>query len=95
MYCQFNIIRRITTTAKCILVFNAEKGYEVHIIVDGVSSQRVNDRATALHRLSQSGAFLATSEMALFQMMVDTKYPEFKAISAICREQRPEQLPAV
>lgn len=72
-----------------------EKGYEVHIVVDGVSSQRLTDRATALHRLSQSGAFMATSEMAMFQMMVNTAHPAFKTISGLCKEERPEQLPAV
>lgn len=72
-----------------------EKGYEVHILVDGVSSQRLTDRATALRRLSQSGAFMATSEMVMFQMMVETAHPSFKAISALCKEARPEQLPAV
>jgi hypothetical protein len=72
-----------------------ERGYEVHIVVDGVSSQRLADRATALHRLSQSGAFMATSEMAMFQMMVNTSHPAFKAVSALCKEQRPDPLPSV
>lgn len=71
----------------------AERGYDVHILTDGVSSQRLTDRATALHRLSSAGAFLATSEMVLFQMMVRTAHPAFKAISGLCKEQRPEQLP--
>lgn len=35
----------------------------MHILVDGVSSQRLGDRSVALQRLAQSGAFLATSEM--------------------------------
>ena len=72
---------------------SAERGYEVHILVDGVSSQRLGDRSVALQRLSQAGAFLATSEMALFQLMVSTAHPAFKAISALCKEARPEQLP--
>lgn len=71
-----------------------ERGYEVHIVVDGVSSQRFTDRSVALTRLAQSGAFLATSEMALFQMMVQTSHPAFKAVSAMAKEARPEQLPA-
>jgi nicotinamidase-related amidase len=37
------------------------KGYDVHVLVDGVSSQRLADRAVALHRLSAAGAFMATS----------------------------------
>lgn len=42
---------------------------QVHIVVDAVSSQRSVDRAAGLHRAAQSGAFLVTSEMALFQLM--------------------------
>lgn len=42
---------------------DVERGYEVHVLVDGVSSQRLGDRSVALQRLAQSGAFLATSEM--------------------------------
>jgi nicotinamidase-related amidase len=42
-----------------------ERGYEVHVLVDGVSSQRLGDRSVALQRLAQSGAFLATSGVGL------------------------------
>lgn len=71
-----------------------EKGYEVHIIVDGVSSQREGDRSIALQRMSQCGAFLATSEMVLFQMMKNTAHPAFKFISGLAKEPRVEQLPS-
>ena len=71
----------------------AARGYEVHVLVDGVSSQRLGDRSVALQRLSQAGAFLATSEMVLFQLMVETAHPAFKSISALAKEQRPDQLP--
>jgi len=70
-----------------------ERGYEVHVVVDGVSSQRATDRAVALNRLSQIGAHLCTSEMAVFQIVGDAKGEGFKAISAIAKEQRPDQLP--
>ena len=71
------------------------KGYEVHIITDGVSSQRYTDRSTALHRLSQVGAFMDTSEMAMFELMTDTSHPAFKTISGLCKESRPDPLPAL
>lgn len=71
----------------------AERGYAVHVLVDGVSSQRLGDRSVALQRLAQAGAFLATSEMVLFQLMVETAHPAFKAISALAKEERPDQLP--
>lgn len=72
---------------------HTESGYEVHVLVDGVSSQRFSDRAAALQRLAQSGAFLSTSEMTLFQMMVGTHHPAFKTISGLCKEARPDALP--
>jgi hypothetical protein len=33
--------------------------------------------------------------MALFQMLVNTSHPSFKAISGIVKGERPEQLPGV
>ncbi|WIA09225.1 hypothetical protein OEZ85_008635 [Tetradesmus obliquus] len=69
-----------------------ESGYEVHILVDGVSSQRVHDRAIGLHRATQSGAFLVSSEMALFQLMEDAKADRFKEISKLVQEPRMDSL---
>lgn len=69
-----------------------ENGYEVHVIVDGVSSQRQPDRSAGLHRAAQSGAFLVTSEMALFQLMEDAKADKFKEISKLVQEPRMDTL---
>eukprot|EP00899_Mesostigma_viride_P024599 jgi/Mesvir1/5323/Mv15415-RA.1 len=55
------------------------KKYGVYLLVDGVSSQRPVDRAVALQRLSQCGVTLATSEMALFEIMRSTRCANFKA----------------
>ncbi|KAL3161024.1 hypothetical protein ABBQ38_009408 [Trebouxia sp. C0009 RCD-2024] len=71
-----------------------EQGVEVHLVVDGISSQRLTDRQTALTRATQSGAFLGTSEMLLFQIMQGAKHPAFKTISALFKESRvPTPLP--
>ncbi|GMH38450.1 hypothetical protein BSKO_06334 [Bryopsis sp. KO-2023] len=70
-----------------------ENGYEVHIVVDGVSSSRLADRAVAFQRMVQAGALLCTSEMVLFQVMEDAKAPGFKAVSALAKEKRPTMLP--
>lgn len=66
------------------------EGVEVHLITDGVSSQRAFDRAAGLARAAQSGAFLTTSESALFELCGDATHPAFKQISAVAREPRPE-----
>ena len=33
------------------------------------------------------------AEMVMFQLMVQTSHPAFKAVSALCKEARPDQLP--
>ena len=63
-----------------------EKGYEVHVVADGCSSQRQFDRNTALERLRASGAFVTTSESVLFMLMKDSKYEHFKAISGLVKD---------
>lgn len=70
-----------------------ESGYEVHLLVDAISSQRPHDRAIALQRMAQMGAHLSSSEMALFALMKDAKNQHFKEISNLVKEQRPEPLP--
>jgi nicotinamidase-related amidase len=66
-------------------------GVDVHLITDGVSSQRGTDRAAGLARAAQSGAFLTSAESALFELAGDAKHPAFKQISAIAREPRPSE----
>ncbi|CAE8719406.1 unnamed protein product, partial [Polarella glacialis] len=45
------------------------RGYQVHILADGVSSQRPMDREFALDRLRQSGCFVTTTESVLFELL--------------------------
>ena len=64
------------------------RGIDVHLCVDGVSSQRLPDRELGLARAAQAGAFLCSSEMLLFQLTRGTSNPAFKAISALAKEER-------
>ncbi|ELR14382.1 isochorismatase domain containing protein 2, mitochondrial, putative [Acanthamoeba castellanii str. Neff] len=67
-----------------------EGGYNVHVLADGTSSSRQADRLLALQRFSQAGAYVTTSESALFQLMQSAEHPSFKAISALVKEERPD-----
>ena len=40
--------------------------------------------------MKQAGAFLTTSESAIFQLMKTAEYPGFKAIQTLLKETRPE-----
>ena len=46
-----------------------EDGHDVHIVVDGVTSQQPFDREIALQRLSAAGAFLTTAQSVAFMLM--------------------------
>ena len=94
-----NVLLAGVETHVCVLQTSLDiidMGYTVHIMTDGVSSQRFGDRAAALARLAGTdGVFISSGEMALFQMLVNTSHPSFKAISGIVKGERPEQLPGV
>eukprot|EP00540_Astrosyne_radiata_P018879 CAMPEP_0116858744 /NCGR_PEP_ID=MMETSP0418-20121206/21366_1 /TAXON_ID=1158023 /ORGANISM="Astrosyne radiata, Strain 13vi08-1A" /LENGTH=157 /DNA_ID=CAMNT_0004492747 /DNA_START=121 /DNA_END=590 /DNA_ORIENTATION=+ len=63
-----------------------EEGHDVHIIVDGVSSQQPIDRQVALGRMSQAGAYLTTAQSAAFMLMQTADHPNFKAVSKLTVE---------
>jgi nicotinamidase-related amidase len=84
---------------KCLIIFGieahvcilqtclhaVEKGYEVHVIADAVSSRTQNNRNIALERIRQSGVFVASTEMILFQLLDRAGTDEFKAISKLVK----------
>ena len=63
-----------------------EQGKDVHIIVDGVSSQQAFDREIALQRMSQAGAYLTTAQSAAFMLMQTAEHSHFKAVSKLTVE---------
>ncbi len=50
-------------------------GYEPHLVVDGTSSRRQQDKDIAVHRMSTKGVQLVTLEMVMFEWLErgDTK----------------------
>ena len=62
-----------------------EKGYNVHIVVDCVSSQREADRAVGIAKLQSIGCQLTTVEMALFELLGDAKHENFKEVSNVVK----------
>uniref|UniRef100_A0A8C8IT02 Isochorismatase-like domain-containing protein n=1 Tax=Oncorhynchus tshawytscha TaxID=74940 RepID=A0A8C8IT02_ONCTS len=67
-----------------------EKGMEVHIVADAVSSRSQTDRLFALSRLRQSGAFLTTTEAVLLQHVQDAKHPNFREIQKLLVQPSPD-----
>ncbi|ETW07114.1 hypothetical protein H310_01751 [Aphanomyces invadans] len=63
-----------------------EQGYDVHVPVDAVSSSTALLRSTALTRLQQSGVYLTSVESIVFQLVGDSKHPDFRAISSLIKQ---------
>jgi nicotinamidase-related amidase len=60
-------------------------GHEVTLLVDAVSSRTAENRELAIRRLASEGAKLASTEMVLFEMLVESGTDEFRAISKIVK----------
>ncbi|KAG5856321.1 isochorismatase domain-containing protein 2 [Anguilla anguilla] len=67
-----------------------ERGMEVHVVADAVSSRSQTDRLFALSRLRQSGAYLTTTEAVLLQLVQDAKHPNFKEIQKLLAHPSPD-----
>uniref|UniRef100_A0A8B9K935 Isochorismatase-like domain-containing protein n=1 Tax=Astyanax mexicanus TaxID=7994 RepID=A0A8B9K935_ASTMX len=67
-----------------------ERGMEVHVVADAVSSRSQTDRLFALSRLKQSGVFLTTTEGVLLQLVQDAKHPNFKEIQKLLTHSSPD-----
>ncbi|HAT2139225.1 TPA: isochorismatase family protein [Legionella pneumophila] len=56
-------------------------GFDVFVVVDGVSSRSEFDLKYGLKRMKQNGIHLITAEMVLFEWLKQAGTAEFKAIS--------------
>jgi nicotinamidase-related amidase len=66
-------------------------GYHVYVPVDAVGSRYPIDYETGLKRMESAGATLTTTEAALFEWCQQSGTPTFKKISALVREQPPDE----
>jgi nicotinamidase-related amidase len=60
-------------------------GYDVHIVVDAVSSRHVLDRDTAISRMRDEGMTITTTEMVLTELLRTADAPQFKKIMAFMK----------
>lgn len=62
-----------------------KEGFRVHVVADAMTSRTERNRDLAMERLRRSGAFIASTEMVLFQLMERSGTDESKAISGLIR----------
>jgi nicotinamidase-related amidase len=71
----------INQTAHDLLI----RGYQVHLLHDCVSSRYGHDREAALAKMQMSGVIPSSVEMALFELMRDSKHEQFREIQNIIK----------
>jgi nicotinamidase-related amidase len=62
-----------------------ESGFEVHLVVDAVSSRFKVNRRIGIERMKNTGAILTTVEMSLFEMLGKAEGEQFKQIAKIVK----------
>jgi nicotinamidase-related amidase len=61
------------------------RDYDVHVVADAISSRTQDNKSLALERLKQSGVFITSTEMILFQLIDQAGTEEFRAISKLVK----------
>lgn len=61
------------------------KGYEVHVLKDGVASRKEFEFEQGLNRMEKNGATITCLEMALFELLKSAKHESFKAVQALIK----------
>lgn len=72
--CVFQTVRDLLAT-----------GYEVSIVADAVSSRTPDNRDTGIRRMVAEGAWLSSTEMALFDLLIESATDEFRAIAKLVK----------
>jgi nicotinamidase-related amidase len=62
-----------------------ERGYEVHVCADAVTSRLEEHRRVALQQMHDFGAMVTSAETAIFDLLHACGTPEFKKVSAYVR----------
>ena len=60
-------------------------GYQVHLLTDCVGSRFEHDKLAAIQKLTMNGALPSSIEMALFELLRDSKHEQFKEIQNLIK----------
>ncbi|XP_065884575.1 isochorismatase domain-containing protein 2-like [Dysidea avara] len=60
-----------------------QRGYNVHVVVDGCSSRSQLDHTVVIEHLRTAGAFITTSTNILFELVRDTKHKKYNEIQKL------------
>ncbi|MCI0493874.1 hydrolase [candidate division KSB1 bacterium] len=75
-------------THVCVLQTSLDflaEGFQVHLVLDAVSSRKKHDHEMAIDRLTQTGVIPTTIESVLFELLIRADNQEFKQISQLIK----------
>jgi nicotinamidase-related amidase len=61
------------------------EGFAVHLMIDAVASRFTKDKESAISKMQISGVMPTTLEMALFELLRDSKHSKFKEIQELIK----------
>lgn len=61
------------------------EGFKVHLLTDAIASRFTQDKLTAVNKMTLSGAIPSTVEMALFELLRDSKHEKFKEVQELIK----------
>ena len=61
------------------------EGFEVHLLCDAVGSRFSDDKEAALEKMQTNGVVPSSVEMALFELLRDSKHEQFKEIQNLIK----------
>jgi nicotinamidase-related amidase len=62
-----------------------KNNFDVYVVVDAISSRTFDNKSIAIERMRQSGVFIVSTEMVLFQLLDKAGTEEFKSISNLVK----------
>jgi nicotinamidase-related amidase len=62
-----------------------ERDYEVDVIADAVSSRTPDNKQIGLNRMTEEGARISCTEMALFEILRTADHPQFRQIAKLVK----------
>lgn len=62
-----------------------DRGLNVHVIADAVSSRTSENRQIGLNRISSAGAVISSVEMFLFELLRDSKHEKFRELAKLIK----------
>ena len=62
-----------------------DAGYNPILVLDCISSRKESDMKAGIQRAKQEGITVTTAESVLFELLADSKAPEFKTISNLVK----------